>query len=91
MSQDIIQVTVAYATPSKQVELQVSGEPHNNISALIKKSGVLEQCPEIPFPDVTVGIYGRIVALDSLVQQGDRIEIYRALKMDPKDARRQRA
>ena len=37
------------------------------------------------------GIFGRIVAPDARVAEGDRIEVYRPLKLDPKEARRRRA
>ena len=37
-----------------------------------------------------VGVWGRLRSPDSLLRQGDRIEIYRALTVDPKEARRQR-
>lgn len=37
-----------------------------------------------------VGVWGRLRPLDSLLRQGDRIEVYRALTVDPKEARRQR-
>ena len=39
----------------------------------------------------TVGICGRRVALDARLADGDRVEIYRALSADPKEARRRRA
>jgi putative ubiquitin-RnfH superfamily antitoxin RatB of RatAB toxin-antitoxin module len=38
-----------------------------------------------------VGIYGRRVTLDTRLADGDRVEIYRALGADPKEARRRRA
>jgi len=41
--------------------------------------------------DQPVGIYGRRVALDARLADGDRVEIYRPLRADPKEARRQRA
>jgi putative ubiquitin-RnfH superfamily antitoxin RatB of RatAB toxin-antitoxin module len=41
--------------------------------------------------DQPVGIYGRRVALDARLVDGDRVEIYRPLRAQPQDARRQRA
>ena len=41
--------------------------------------------------DQPVGVYGRRVALDHLLADGDRVEIYRPLRVDPKEARRRRA
>ena len=48
------------------------------------------------FPDLDpahgpIGIFGRVVAPDALLKDGDRVEIYRPLLADPKDARRTRA
>ncbi len=38
-----------------------------------------------------VGVHGRRVSLDTRLADGDRVEIYRALSVDPKEARRKRA
>jgi len=38
-----------------------------------------------------VGIFGRIVGVDAALRDGDRVEIYRAMREDPKSARRRRA
>ena len=84
-------VTVAYATPDMQVEIPVTIETHANVSMAIKKSGILAQFPDITFPDIAVGIYGRRVLIDAGLVDGDRIEIYRPLIADPKEIRRQRA
>lgn len=86
-----IDVLVAYATPDKQTEIPVTISAHCNVSLAIKQSGILEVCPAIPFPDICVGIYGRIVPLDAGLKDGDRVEIYRPITIDPKEARRLRA
>ncbi len=92
MAPKAITVTVAYATPERQVEIPVVLDAHCNIALAIKKSGILEQFPEIHFPhDVEVGVWGRRLPLDGLIRDGDRIEIYRPLIVDPKQARRLRA
>jgi putative ubiquitin-RnfH superfamily antitoxin RatB of RatAB toxin-antitoxin module len=52
---------------------------------------VIATLPNAPLCDDTpIGIWGRLVALDSSLQDGDRIELYRPLKVDPKVARRER-
>ena len=38
-----------------------------------------------------VGIFGKRVGADTRLVDGDRVEIYRPLKLDPKEARRRRA
>ncbi|MCL9683223.1 RnfH family protein [Legionella maioricensis] len=56
--------------------------------ALIK-SGVYDLYPETK--GLSVGIYARQVSLDAVLKEGDRVEIYRPLALDPKEKRRQRA
>ncbi len=41
-------------------------------------------------PQAVCGIWGRVVAHDTVLCEGDRLELYRPLKADPKEARRQR-
>jgi putative ubiquitin-RnfH superfamily antitoxin RatB of RatAB toxin-antitoxin module len=57
----------------------------------VRASGVLERCPELATGEPSIGIWGRAVSGDALVRDGDRIELYRPLAADPKDARRRRA
>ena len=85
-----IEITVAYAHPDKQLEIPLTVPAHTNVSAAIQKSGILQKFPEIPFPDIKMGIFGKPVVIDAGLRDGDRIEIYRPLMLDPKEARRQR-
>jgi putative ubiquitin-RnfH superfamily antitoxin RatB of RatAB toxin-antitoxin module len=52
---------------------------------------VLEEFGDIDLAAVRVGVFGRLVDLGRAVAAGDRIEIYRPLTADPKEARRRRA
>ncbi|MEQ8938261.1 MAG: RnfH family protein, partial [Gammaproteobacteria bacterium] len=61
------------------------------IREVIQQSGLLQQCPEIDLEHGKVGIYNELRELDDEVHTGDRVEIYRPLKADPKEARRKRA
>jgi putative ubiquitin-RnfH superfamily antitoxin RatB of RatAB toxin-antitoxin module len=47
--------------------------------------------PEVAFDPSRLGIFSRRVTADDLLHDGDRVEIYRPLTLDPKDARRRRA
>jgi uncharacterized protein len=40
---------------------------------------------------VSVGVFGELVQLDTCLQDGERVEVYRPLLADPKEARRRRA
>ncbi len=57
----------------------------------IRASGVLERHPELGLGEPLIGIWGRACAPDTVLAEGDRIEIYRPLAMDPTEARRLRA
>ena len=58
---------------------------------VIQQCGILEKCPEIDEDKLTIGIWNRSCKLHQVVKDGDRIEIYRPLIADPKEARRRRA
>ena len=53
-------------------------------------SGLLEAHPGINMATQRVGIWGRRCRLEDSVREGDRIEVYRPLSVDPKEARRLR-
>ena len=57
----------------------------------IEHSGVLAEFPEIDLGRNRVGIYGKLVALDSPLGEGDRVEILRPLAVEPTAAPRGRA
>jgi len=69
----------------------VSIAPGASVRAAIIASGILEEFPEIDLTRNRVGVYGKLTTLESLVENGDRVEIYRPLPLDPKQARRSRA
>ena len=87
----MIRITVAYATPQKQVETPLSVEESCTVALAIKRSGILQQFPEIKLASAKVGIFSKRVSLDAGLHEGDRIEIYRPLIIDPKQARVMRA
>ncbi len=57
----------------------------------ILHSGLLEKFPEVSLGNSRVGIFGKEVLMNTLLKDGDRVEVYRPLKMDPMQARRLRA
>jgi len=62
-----------------------------SVALAVKRSGLLEQFPEIQFPDVQVGVFSKKTSLDGPLHEGDRVEVYRPLTIDPKQARLLRA
>lgn len=87
----MVEVEVAYAKPEQQVLVTLTMPEGAMVEAAIQASGLLECFPEIVLSELKAGIFGVACKLDQPVSEGDRIEIYRALVHDPKEARRQRA
>jgi len=85
-----MKVEVAYATPAEQVVVAVELPPGATLAQAIDVSGLRQQFPDIDLR-YGVGIFGEGRALTDTVSEGDRVEIYRPLKADPKDQRRRRA
>ena len=82
---------VAYALPERQLILKVDGAPAMSVREAIERSGILEQFPEIDLAVNKVGVFGKATTLDAELAPGDRVEIYRPLIADPKEARKRRA
>ncbi|MEI7840383.1 MAG: RnfH family protein [Methylococcaceae bacterium] len=87
----MIEVEVVYATPEKQTLLTVRVAKKSTVAHAILESGMLAQFPKLNLDTLKVGIFSTLCPLEREVKSGDRIEIYRPLQNDPKDARRQRA
>ncbi len=87
----MIDVEVVYATPEKQTLLIVHVPKKSNVTDAIKYSGILSQFPELKLETLHVGIFSTPCELGREVKSNERIEIYRPLQNDPKEARRQRA
>lgn len=86
-----MQVEVAYGTPDEQVLLTVVLLDGRCARDAVAASGLLERYPHLTLDSLEVGVFGQRVNLDSPVSEGDRIEVYRPLMVDPKQARRTRA
>jgi putative ubiquitin-RnfH superfamily antitoxin RatB of RatAB toxin-antitoxin module len=84
-------VEIAYAKPEAQVILSLDVAEGATVETAIRQSGILERFPEIDLERNKVGIYGKPCKLEQPLRAGDRIEIYRPLIADPKEARRSRA
>lgn len=91
MVDERIEVEVAYARPDEQVILALQVPAGSTIEAAIRRAGVLDRFPEIDLTANKVGVFGKVGRLDQELFDGDRVEIYRPLIADPKEARKQRA
>lgn len=86
-----IKIEVAYALPTQQKIIVLEVDEHTTIQQAINASGILDQFPDIDLSRQSVGVFSMPRALTDEVKAGDRVEIYRPLLIDPKDARRQKA
>ena len=86
-----VRVELVYALPGAQEVLEVELPQGVTVKRALGLSGLLDRHPDINESTVTLGIYGRTVAADTILRDGDRLEIYRPLLADPKLTRRGRA
>jgi uncharacterized protein len=87
----VLAVQVCYAGPQRHVLRDLQVPAGTTLHQAIKLSGVLEAAPEIDLSVWRVGIHGKLKTLDAVLRENDRVEIYRPLIADPKQARRMRA
>ncbi|MFZ2268966.1 MAG: RnfH family protein [Azonexus sp.] len=78
-----MQIGVAYSEPGQQIWLNIEVPDESTVADGIERSGVLKQFPHIDLSNQKVGVFGRLVKLDTALKPGDRIEIYRAIIADP--------
>ena len=86
-----MKVEVVYALPAATDAVSVTVPAGATLRDAILASGVLERHPDIRLETQAFGIFGKRAALEARLSPGDRIEVYRALAIDPKEARRRRA
>ena len=86
-----MQVEVVFALPEKQVLLVLAVEHGATVADVIAASELEETFPDASLCDLDTGIWGHPVARDRRVENGDRIELYRSLQRDPREARRELA
>ena len=84
-------VEVAYALADKQSLLTIEVERGATLKDAIEASGILESFNQIDLTKDRVGIFSKFASLDTILQEKDRVEIYRSLVADPKEVRKERA
>ena len=87
---EVLAVEVVYALPERQHRIALNVPPGTTLRGAIERSRILETCPEIDLAVNAIGVFGRRRTLADLVADGERVEIYRPLVVDPKEARRRR-
>jgi len=88
----LLRVWVAWAAPGSQREISLElPEPVTVQRAIDAAREVAPEVAQIAAGAAAVGVWGKVRPLDHLLRDGDRVECYRALQADPKDARRAKA
>lgn len=87
-----IKVEVVYALPGQQMAVRLDVPEGTTAAQAVMLSQLIEKFPEIRLDGQNkLGIFGRLTKPDTVLRQGDRVEIYRALLADPKEVRKRRA
>jgi len=84
-----IAVEVVFALPERQTLRRVVLPAGSNVGDALAASGLAEEFRKLG--SGRVGIFGKTVPVDRTLREGDRVEVYRPLRADPKDLRRIRA
>ena len=89
---DSMTVEVAYALPDRQLIRVVTVPEGTTASEAVILSGIEGEFEELTLGDSPkLGIFGKAIKEDRVLKPGERVEIYRALKVDPKEVRKRRA
>ena len=86
-----MRVEVIYALPERQEVVSVDVEEGARAIDAVRASGLIERHPTLELNALRLGIFGNEVKPETRLAIGDRVEIYRLLTVDPKEARRERA
>ncbi len=87
---DIV-VSVAYSPLAGQLDvLELRVPAGATVAMALHRSGLLELHPGIDLTQHAVGVWGKLRSLDDTLRDADRVELYRPLQVDPKEARRLR-
>ncbi|MBI2800561.1 MAG: RnfH family protein [Gammaproteobacteria bacterium] len=90
MAVETFEVVLVYARPEGQFEAKIMVPLGATVRHVLERARLAERFPEVDFACNRVGVFGVIRALDAPVAAGDRVEVYRPLSVDPKEARRRR-
>jgi len=86
-----VKIEVAYSPGPRAVDhCELELPAGSTVADAIEASGLRDRHAELAGQVVACGVWGRACRLDRVLSEGDRVEVYRALSIDPKDARRQR-
>jgi uncharacterized protein len=88
---ELLHVEVVYAGVANVVSKSLRIEQGATVADAVRVSGIAADLGMSEIDPARVGVFGRVVSSTALLRDGDRVEIYRPLIIDPKEARRRRA
>jgi putative ubiquitin-RnfH superfamily antitoxin RatB of RatAB toxin-antitoxin module len=91
MTDTWVRATVVYACAEQQWVIDVTLPSPATLRDAFDRSGLAELCPELKTQGLEFGLFHRRRDPSAAVRDGDRIEVYRPLLLDPMAARRLRA
>ena len=86
-----MRVTLAVALPDRQEVIELELAPGATVGEAIAAAELRRRFPGVDFAPMRTGIWAREAHAGARLRDGDRVELYRDLKADPKDMRRKRA
>ncbi len=86
-----INIEVACATAVKQKVISLQVPEGTRLADAVARSGIADEFPELNMSITKMGIFGRVEPQDRILTEGDRVEIYRPLLINPRQARLNRA
>jgi putative ubiquitin-RnfH superfamily antitoxin RatB of RatAB toxin-antitoxin module len=87
----MLRIEVVYALRNRQTLLAFEVAEGTTVRLAVQRSGILQRYPDIDLASGDFGVFGKVVPPATVLRDGDRVEIYRPLIANPKQARRVRA
>lgn len=88
---DVMTIEVVFALPNRQRLVELQLQAGSTIADAIEASGLDTAFQDVDFANCEVGVWSKPRSRDHVLRDKDRVEIYRPLDMDPREARRQLA
>ncbi len=87
-SDKTVAIEVVFALPDQQIVVALQVEQGTTAATAVQRSGLQARFSDFDFANAALGVWNKVVARDYLLKDGDRVEVYRPLPMDPREARR---
>ncbi len=86
-----LEIEVVFALPERQRLVALTMEPGATVADAVAESGLADEFPDHDIAGAKLAVFGRLASRERPLRNGDRVEILRPLKADPKEVRRQLA